>query len=91
MTNTRHFYIKGQVQGVYFRAGTQQCAKRLGLTGWVRNLRDGRVEALASGQTAALDDFESWLRQGPENALVEQVTVKIVDESADEHRDFVIK
>jgi acylphosphatase len=61
------------VQGVFFRAGTQQTAQRLGLTGWVRNLPDGRVELVACGEEATLAQLEAWLQQGPPQARVERV------------------
>ncbi len=89
MKPSKHFLVTGRVQGVYFRAATQSCARRLGVTGWVRNLPDGRVEALAQGSPSALQEFEKWLWQGPENALVEKVTGEEVNESA-EYRDFTI-
>ena len=69
----RHFIVQGLVQGVFFRASTQQTAQRLGLTGWVRNSSDGHVELLACGESAKLDALERWLRQGPPNARVQQV------------------
>lgn len=55
----------------------------LGLTGWVRNRDDGRVEALASGPEPALQEFESFLWQGPEQALVEDVNARTVPEPAE--------
>lgn len=64
------------MQGVYYRASTESRARELGLTGWVRNLPDGRVEVIASGAEAALDEFEKWLWRGPEKARVESVEVR---------------
>jgi acylphosphatase len=71
----RHFLVTGRVQGVFYRASTQQAAQRLGLSGWVRNLSDGRVELLACGSETALAELEKWLWQGPANARVERVDV----------------
>lgn len=81
VTNTpaRHYLISGKVQGVYYRLSACHEAQRLGLAGWVRNLTDGRVEALASGESEALDAFEHWLWQGPERARVDDVTQSCVD------------
>ncbi|MDQ8024234.1 MAG: acylphosphatase [Moraxellaceae bacterium] len=73
---TRHLEIRGLVQGVGFRWSTVQAAQRLGVSGWVRNRRDGSVEALVHGphpQVAALID---WARSGPPGARVDQVTVE---------------
>jgi acylphosphatase len=68
-----HCYVSGQVQGVFFRASTREAAKRLGLTGWVCNLPDGRVEVLACGEREALTALLSWLEQGPEHANVSRL------------------
>lgn len=75
MTDARRFHVSGRVQGVYYRANTQQKAVALGLTGWVRNLPDGRVEVLACGEAPVLDQLEKWLWQGPERAQVNSVEV----------------
>jgi acylphosphatase len=69
----RHYFVSGRVQGVYFRSSTQQQAQALGVTGWVRNRSDGRVEVLACGDTVALDRLENWLRIGPRWANVTNI------------------
>lgn len=74
-----HYYISGKVQGVWYRANTQKIAIALGLTGWVRNLPDGRVEVMAYGQPEVLEQFHAWLRQGPELAEVSEVTSELVE------------
>lgn len=74
MASCYRFIVSGRVQGVYFRQSTQQRASELGLSGWVRNLADGRVEGLASGQEQALSQLLTWLRRGPAQAQVESVT-----------------
>jgi acylphosphatase len=71
-----HLFISGLVQGVFFRDHTQRWASSLGLTGWVRNLDDGRVEALAEGPENDLQAFISKLRQGPPHARVEDIEVE---------------
>ena len=71
---TIHCYVSGRVHGVWFRASTQEKAKELGLTGWVRNLPDGRVETIASGEKTQLMPFFEWLKQGPPMAKVTDVT-----------------
>ena len=69
----RRYLVLGMVQGVFFRATTQQTAQRLGLTGWVRNRDDGAVELIACGETAPLRKLERWLWQGPPRSKVEKV------------------
>lgn len=78
MLKSKHFWISGRVQGVFYRASTEKKAKSLGISGWVRNLSDGRVEVVATGEETALSDFEKWLWQGPENARVESVVAREV-------------
>jgi acylphosphatase len=65
-----HAIARGRVQGVGFRASAAHEARRLGLSGWVRNLMDGTVEVLASGDDAAVDQLVTWLRRGPRGAHV---------------------
>lgn len=76
-----HAYISGRVQGVWYRASTQRTAKSLGLVGWVRNLTDGRVELVASGDEAQLKKLLDWCYQGPELAEVTQIDVSWSDAS----------
>lgn len=61
------------MQGVFFRASTREEARRLGLSGWVRNLPDGRVEVMACGEEQALRELLSWLGHGPAHANVTRV------------------
>jgi acylphosphatase len=67
--------VSGLVQGVWYRAFTQQAAEELGLTGWVRNLPDGRVQAEVEGQRKRVEDLLSRLRVGPPGAVVSDVAV----------------
>lgn len=76
MTECRHFIVEGRVQGVFFRASARSRALELGLTGWVRNLPDGRVETLACGSPEALDAFHEWLWEGPTEARVSGVEMQ---------------
>ena len=71
-----HAFVSGRVQGVFFRASTCDQGQRLGLVGWAKNLRDGRVEVVAQGEQTALDAFVGYLRQGPAAARVDQVEVR---------------
>ena len=70
-----HLYISGRVQGVYYRSNAMQEAKRLGLTGWVRNLPDRRVEAVAEGEEEWVEEFVRWCRKGPPLAIVRGVEI----------------
>ncbi|GAB6270375.1 MAG: acylphosphatase [Smithella sp.] len=70
-----HVYISGRVQGVCFRAMTQQTALNLKLTGWVRNMDDGRVEALLEGEDAAVDQMVVWCKTGPPAARVDDIDI----------------
>jgi len=65
--------IAGRVQGVWFRAATREDAARRGLDGWVRNLPDGRVEAVFEGEESALEGMLAWCRVGPPGARVDAV------------------
>ncbi len=68
--------IRGRVQGVYFRAAAQREAKRLGITGWVKNRQDGTVEVLAEGDEDAIRELTSWANHGPSAARVDSVDVR---------------
>lgn len=71
-----HVYISGRVQGVFFRASTRERALELGLKGWVKNLRDGRVEAIFEGEKEKVMDMVDWCREGPSYASVVTVDVR---------------
>ena len=67
------YRVTGRVQGVFFRASTEAQARRLQLTGWVRNCGNGDVELVACGEPARLEQLERWLWQGPPSAQVSAV------------------
>jgi acylphosphatase len=67
--------ISGRVQGVYFRASTEDEARSHGLTGWVRNTRAGEVEAVFEGERTAVEAMIAWCHRGPPAARVTNVTV----------------
>ena len=67
------FVVSGKVQGVFFRASARDRANALGLRGFAKNLPDGRVEVLAAGSDAAIDELAAWLREGPPMARVDDL------------------
>lgn len=67
--------VSGRVQGVFFRQRTIRLARSAGCAGWVRNLDDGRLEAVFEGPEDAVERMVAWCRQGPERAVVEAVEV----------------
>ena len=71
-----HALVTGRVQGVWFRDSARKQAQQLGITGWVRNCRDGRVEVMACGEQTILKQFEQWLWQGSPLAKVQNVDVE---------------
>lgn len=74
----RHLIFRGRVQGVGFRWFAKEAAEALGLSGWVRNLKDGSVEAEAEGSSDALDEFERSMKAGNASARVDEITTKPV-------------
>ncbi len=76
MSKQVHCIVRGRVQGVFFRAASQREARRLGLTGWVRNLSDGSVEVVAEGEDDRLKEFIQWAQRGPSAARVDRVDTR---------------
>ncbi len=85
-----HVYISGRVQGVYFRAYTKEEAERLGVKGWVRNLPDGRVEAVFEGDEEAVEAMVRWCHVGSPYSKVTGVEV-IEEPYTGEFKDFSIR
>lgn len=73
-------FVRGRVQGVFFRVSVQERASGLGLTGWTRNRRDGTVEVVAEGDAEALQALRAYCREGPPGAFVHNLDV--IDEIA---------
>ena len=75
----RHLSVSGRVQGVGYRYAMTAAATRLGVSGWVRNRLDGTVEAMVSGEAAAVAAIIVWARQGPPGAQVTHVAIEIAE------------
>jgi len=71
-----HIFISGVVQGVFFRESTREVAERLSISGWVRNLSDGRVEAVFEGEKGRVEKLLRWVEKGPSQAQVDKVDTK---------------
>jgi len=84
-----HIFVKGIVQGVFFRHFTSQQAKQMGIKGWVRNLPDGRVEMVCEGDEDSIEKIIAWSRRGPQGAVVEDIEVRY-EEYKNEFTDFKI-
>jgi len=93
VTGERHrlrLLVTGRVQGVFYRASLQCEARRLRVAGWVRNRRDGAVEAEAEGAPDAVRELVAWARLGPPGAAVRDVTVTPLAVRGAEEGDFVV-
>jgi acylphosphatase len=76
MEKTRaHILISGRVQGVFFRASTERADQERGISGWVMNTRDGRVEAVLEGEKEKVEDMIHWCHQGSPHSRVTEVSV----------------
>ena len=82
--------IEGRVQGVFFRYHTQEMAIRLGLKGWVKNRRNGNVEAVFEGEKGRIDQMIQWCHQGPSQANVTEVH-QVWEDYRGEFNDFSIR
>ncbi len=85
----RRVLVSGRVQGVAFRDTCQRAAKERGVTGWVRNLGDGRVEAVFEGPAAKVDEMVEWARHGPSMAAVDDIAVQT--EPAEGLTEFLVR
>lgn len=85
-----HVYVSGRVQGVFFRSETQDEALRHGVTGWVRNLPDGKVEAVFEGEKKAVEKLIEFCRRGPPGARVTKVDISW-EPYTGEFKDFKIR
>jgi acylphosphatase len=85
----KRVYVSGHVQGVFFRDTCRRMAAESGVAGWVRNLPDGRVEAVFEGPPEGVDRLVAWTRRGPRGAAVDEIAV--TDEPPEGLRDFRVR
>jgi acylphosphatase len=85
---TLQLLIKGKVQGVFYRATAKKVADKFGVTGWIKNTKDGNVKVMVTGTREQLDEFTEWCKQGPDKAAVDNVSVIEEDETV--FGDFVV-
>ncbi len=85
-----HVFISGRVQGVFFRSSTKDKAEELCVSGWVRNLTDGRVEAVFEGEEGSVKWMIEWCRKGPEYAKVDDVEV-VSENYTGEFKGFALR
>ena len=85
-----HIVIEGRVQGVFFRASTIEESCKLGLTGWVKNCPDGRVEAVFEGDIDKIEKIVEWCKKGPPGAVVSNVET-IWEQATGDYNSFTIK
>jgi acylphosphatase len=90
MLSRVHVFVSGRVQGVAYRYFVERRASEIPVTGWVRNLRDGRVEIMAEGEKADLESFLGFLRQGPRMANVDDLGI-LWEDYRGEYEDFRIE
>lgn len=85
-----HVLVSGRVQGVFFRDNTKKKADELGVAGWVRNLIDGRVEAVFEGSKKRVEEMVDWVRKGPSFAQVDNFDL-VWEDYRGEFKSFEIK
>jgi len=85
-----HIVVSGRVQGVFYRSETQEKAKDLGVFGWVKNLSEGRVEAVFEGERDKVEQMVEWAKKGPSGAIVNDLNV-VWEEYQGEFSNFEIR
>ena len=85
-----HIFITGRVQGVFFRQSTRVMAIKNNVTGWIRNLDDGRVEIVAEGEESNIDALIDWCKTGPANSRVDEFEL-VEENSTDEFKNFEVR
>lgn len=86
-----HIFVSGRVQGVFFRQQTKEKADKMGVSGWIRNLDDGRVEAMFEGGEKEVNEMVGWTRQGPVWAKVDDFSVILEDCKKEPGQGFKVR
>jgi acylphosphatase len=89
MKSRIHIFVSGKVQGVFFRENTRKKAAEFGLSGFVKNLQNGKVEAIFEGEKEKIEKIIQWIKKGPETARVENIEINWQDYQ-EEFEDFEI-
>jgi len=87
--NRIHVFVSGRVQGIGYRDGVRRKAGKLGIFGWVKNLEDGRVEAIFEGEEGGIEEIVEWVKTGPFLAKVEKIDI-VPENFSGEFKDFKI-
>lgn len=87
---TVYLIIKGEVQGVFYRASAKEVAEELQITGWIRNSQSGDVEAMVSGNEHNIQQFVEWCKKGPRKAVVKEIIVKETETELKDYNGFQI-
>lgn len=87
---TVYLIIKGEVQGVFYRASAKEVAEELQITGWIRNSQSGDVEAMVSGNENNIQQFVEWCKKGPRKAVVKEIIVKETETELKDYNGFQI-
>ena len=85
-----HIFVTGKVQGVFFRQATRVIAIKNNVTGWVRNLDDGRVEIMIEGEDKSVDTITKWCNLGPANSRVDEIKIN-QEEFLGEYENFEVR
>lgn len=91
MTVTKHLKIIGRVQGVFFRESMRAQATKLGVSGWVRNRREGWLEAVYHGDPQAVEELVKWASRGPPSASVEHIDVTETGDDSEKYKGFEVR
>lgn len=91
MAVTKHLRIAGRVQGVFFRESMRAQAAELGVSGWVRNRREGWLEAVCHGRQEAVEELVKWAHRGPPSASVERIDVTEIEDQSVRYSGFEVR
>jgi len=85
-----HIFVSGRVQGIFFRENTKKKAEKLAISGWVKNLRDGRLEAIFEGDRENIEKMVNWAKKGPIWAKIDDFSL-VWEDYLGQFKDFEIR